>query len=74
LTTELRLLAAVLGEAAALKAATSEAARLLRLDDVRGRIEPGLRADLVQVRITQMADGARHPVVRGVWRQGRRVI
>jgi len=48
-------------------------ARAAGLDD-RGSLEPGLRADLVQVRITQMADGARHPVVRGVWRQGRRVI
>lgn len=47
MTTELRLLAAVLGDAAALKAATSEAARLLRLDDDRGRIEPGLHADVV---------------------------
>ena len=48
-------------------------ARAAGLDD-RGSLEPGLRADLVQVRITTLADGARHPVVRGVWRQGRRVI
>nr|WP_279587074.1 amidohydrolase family protein [Amycolatopsis arida] len=37
----------MLGDAGAIKAATSEAARLLRLDHDRGRIEPGLRADLV---------------------------
>ncbi|MCB1497416.1 MAG: alpha-D-ribose 1-methylphosphonate 5-triphosphate diphosphatase [Bauldia sp.] len=37
------------------------------LDD-RGAIETGKRADLVQVRV----DGD-HPVVRAVWRQGRRV-
>jgi imidazolonepropionase-like amidohydrolase len=73
LTTELRLLAAVLGEAAALKAATSEAARLLRLDDDRGRIEPGLRADLV------LLDGPDLDVTdlpgrtRAVWHNGRRV-
>ncbi|BEP39136.1 alpha-D-ribose 1-methylphosphonate 5-triphosphate diphosphatase (plasmid) [Variovorax sp. V59] len=48
-------------------------ARAAGLHD-RGSLEPGLRADLVQVRITTLADGARHPVVRGVWRQGRRVI
>jgi alpha-D-ribose 1-methylphosphonate 5-triphosphate diphosphatase len=34
----------------------------------RGRIAPGLRADFIRVRRT--ADG---PVVRGVWREGRRV-
>ncbi|MBD9667362.1 alpha-D-ribose 1-methylphosphonate 5-triphosphate diphosphatase [Variovorax sp. VRV01] len=48
-------------------------ARAAGLHD-RGSLESGLRADLVQVRITTLADGARHPVVRGVWRQGRRVI
>jgi alpha-D-ribose 1-methylphosphonate 5-triphosphate diphosphatase len=35
----------------------------------RGRIEPGLRADLVRVR---MHDGA--PIVREVWQRGERVI
>lgn len=40
----------------------------------RGAIEPGLRADLVRVRITELPDGSRHAVVRGVWREGRRVL
>ena len=40
----------------------------------RGAIEPGLRADLVRVRMTELADGSRHAVVRGVWREGRRVL
>ncbi|MDT3397866.1 amidohydrolase family protein [Streptomyces sp. B1866] len=45
---ELPLLSAAgLGDAGALRAATSEAARLLRLDHDRGRVAPGLRADLV---------------------------
>ena len=34
----------------------------------RGRLEPGLRADLVQVRLIEG-----HPVVRRVWSNGRRV-
>ncbi|TKB23065.1 MAG: alpha-D-ribose 1-methylphosphonate 5-triphosphate diphosphatase, partial [Mesorhizobium sp.] len=34
----------------------------------RGVIEPGRRADLVRVRVDQHV-----PVVRNVWRQGRRV-
>lgn len=42
-------------------------ARLAGLDD-RGRLEPGLRADLVRVRLH---DGL--PVVRQVWRAGERV-
>lgn len=73
LTTELRLLSeAGLGPAGAVRAATSEAARLLRLDD-RGRIEPGLRADLVllhgpEVDVTDFAGR-----VRAVWQQGRLV-
>ncbi len=40
----------------------------------RGAIEPGLRADLVQVRMVELPCGTRHAVVRGVWREGRRVI
>ncbi|MEC9462452.1 MAG: alpha-D-ribose 1-methylphosphonate 5-triphosphate diphosphatase, partial [Pseudomonadota bacterium] len=46
---------------------TSTPARTVSLDD-RGRIEAGLRADLVRVRRT---DGV--PVIRSVWREGRRV-
>ncbi|MES1162656.1 MAG: alpha-D-ribose 1-methylphosphonate 5-triphosphate diphosphatase, partial [Rhizobacter sp.] len=40
----------------------------------RGAIEPGLRADLVQVRMAELPDGSRHAVVRAVWREGQRVI
>jgi alpha-D-ribose 1-methylphosphonate 5-triphosphate diphosphatase len=40
----------------------------------RGALIPGLRADLIQVREVTLADGSVHGVVRGVWRQGRRVI
>ncbi|MBU2288268.1 MAG: amidohydrolase family protein, partial [Gammaproteobacteria bacterium] len=48
-------------------------ARAAGLDD-RGAIVPGLRADLVRVRMTEMPDGRRHAVVRSVWREGRRVL
>lgn len=40
----------------------------------RGAIETGLRADLVQVRVVNMANGLRHGVVRAVWREGQRVL
>jgi alpha-D-ribose 1-methylphosphonate 5-triphosphate diphosphatase len=43
-------------------------ARAAGLDD-RGAIAPGLRADLVQVRIV-----GEQPLVRAVWRQGLRVV
>ncbi len=46
---------------------TDRPARMVGLDD-RGRIAPGLRADLVRVRVH---DG--QPVVRQVWREGARV-
>lgn len=46
---------------------TSTPAATVGLTD-RGRIEPGLRADLVRVR-----DGGDVPVVRAVWREGDRV-
>ncbi|VTU46715.1 Alpha-D-ribose 1-methylphosphonate 5-triphosphate diphosphatase (plasmid) [Variovorax sp. SRS16] len=52
---------------------TSAPARATGLSD-RGAIAPGLRADLVQVRMTELPGGARHAVVRGVWREGRRVL
>ena len=48
-------------------------ARATGLDD-RGAIEPGLRADLVQVRVVNMPNGVRHGVVRAVWREGQRVL
>jgi alpha-D-ribose 1-methylphosphonate 5-triphosphate diphosphatase len=43
-------------------------ARAAGLED-RGEIAPGLRADLVQVRLI-----GEQPVVRAVWREGRRVV
>jgi alpha-D-ribose 1-methylphosphonate 5-triphosphate diphosphatase len=43
-------------------------ARAAGLED-RGEIAPGLRADLVQVRMV-----GEQPVVRAVWREGRRVV
>jgi len=48
-------------------------ARASGMDD-RGEIAFGKRADLVQVRLVDMPDGARQAVVRAVWREGRRVI
>ncbi|GAB3579278.1 amidohydrolase family protein [Amycolatopsis endophytica] len=66
------LSAAGLGPVGALRAATSEAARLLGLDD-RGAIVPGSRADLVLLHgsgldVTDLAGR-----VRAVWQGGRRV-
>jgi alpha-D-ribose 1-methylphosphonate 5-triphosphate diphosphatase len=55
-----------LPEAIAMVSATP--ARTVGLDD-RGAIRPGLRADLVRVRHMTGV-----PVVRSVWREGRRVI
>lgn len=46
---------------------TATPARAIGLDD-RGVLEPGLRADLIQVKMVGDI-----PVVRGVWREGRRV-
>jgi len=40
----------------------------------RGQLAPGLRADLIQVRVVEMAHGQRHGVVRAVWREGVRVL
>lgn len=48
-------------------------ARSVGLND-RGEIAIGLRADLVQVRVVEVADGHHHAVVRAVWREGRRVL
>ncbi|MEV4142151.1 amidohydrolase family protein [Amycolatopsis sp. NPDC049691] len=73
LTTELRLLAEVLGNAAAVKAATSEAARLLRLDDDRGRVAPGLRADLVLLDGVDLDVSELPARVRAVWHDGQLV-
>ncbi|WP_253826732.1 amidohydrolase family protein [Prauserella aidingensis] len=71
---EIRLLAeAGLGDVGALKAATVDAARLLRLDHERGRIAPGMRADVVLldgegVEVAELASR-----IRGVWQRGRPV-
>jgi alpha-D-ribose 1-methylphosphonate 5-triphosphate diphosphatase len=48
-------------------------ARAVGLSD-RGELAQGLRADMVQVRLVDMADGHHHAVVRAVWREGRRVL
>jgi alpha-D-ribose 1-methylphosphonate 5-triphosphate diphosphatase len=40
----------------------------------RGSLEVGLRSDLVQVRMINLPDGRRQPIVRAVWRSGIRVI
>jgi alpha-D-ribose 1-methylphosphonate 5-triphosphate diphosphatase len=52
---------------AAIAMVTANPAAMARLPD-RGRLETGLRADLVRVRIWQD-----QPVVRAVWRAGERV-
>jgi alpha-D-ribose 1-methylphosphonate 5-triphosphate diphosphatase len=58
---------------AALATVTVHPARAIGLQD-RGRLESGLRADLVQVRVVKAPDGQRQAVVRAVWREGRRVL
>lgn len=74
LLSELGLLArAGLGDAGALKAATSEAARLLRLDHDRGRIEPGLRADIVLLDGPGLVVDDLPSRIKAVWHNGRRV-
>jgi alpha-D-ribose 1-methylphosphonate 5-triphosphate diphosphatase len=40
----------------------------------RGRIAPGLRADLIHVRLIDLPQSRHHAVVRAVWREGGRVI
>jgi alpha-D-ribose 1-methylphosphonate 5-triphosphate diphosphatase len=40
----------------------------------RGELAPGLRADLVQVHVVELPGGAQQAVVRGVWREGQRVL
>lgn len=62
----------------AVRLVTANPARAVGLDD-RGRIETGLRADVVRVHAHRGAPAAQHPagvpvpVVRGVWRTGQRV-
>ena len=52
---------------------TRNPARSVGLHD-RGELAVGLRADLVQVRVVEVADGHHHAVVRAVWREGQRVL
>lgn len=61
------LAAETCGLPAAVAMITAAPARMCRLDD-RGRLAPGLRADLVRLRAHEGM-----PVVREVWRQGSRV-
>ena len=53
----------------AIQMVSATPARAVGLDD-RGRIANGLRADLVRVRVR---DDSRVPIVKSVWREGRRV-
>lgn len=52
---------------------TRNPARAAGLHD-RGALAPGLRADLVQVHLVELPDGGQQAVVRGVWREGQRVM
>lgn len=52
---------------------TAHPAKACGLHD-RGTLETGRRADLLQVRRVELADGSHHGVVRAVWREGQRVI
>ncbi|MBA4255978.1 MAG: phosphonate metabolism protein PhnM [Polaromonas sp.] len=52
---------------------TINPARAVGMAD-RGALLEGLRADLVQVRLVDVADGNQHAVVRAVWREGQRVL
>lgn len=70
---ELRLLVeAGLSTAEALDAATTVAAEQFGLDD-RGRIEPGLRADIVLLDADPLADISATRSIRGVWIAGQRI-
>lgn len=40
----------------------------------RGDISHGLRADLIQVKLVNLPQGGRQPIVRAAWREGQRVI
>jgi alpha-D-ribose 1-methylphosphonate 5-triphosphate diphosphatase len=59
--------------AQAVATVTINPARAVGMHD-RGALAEGLRADLVQVRLVNAADGSRHAVVRAVWREGERVL
>ena len=57
----------------AVKLVTANPAAAVGMRD-RGRIDVGLRADFIQVRLVPVAGGKNHAVVRGAWREGRKVI
>ncbi|CAM3840934.1 alpha-D-ribose 1-methylphosphonate 5-triphosphate diphosphatase [Paracidovorax anthurii] len=57
----------------AVRTVSLQPAKALGMHD-RGCIAPGLRADLVQVRMLDVPEGPPQGVVRAVWREGRRVI
>lgn len=63
------LVAAGLSPAEALTAATAEPARFYRADD-RGRISPGLRADLLLVDGNPLADITMTRRIAGIWKNG----
>ena len=63
----------ILDMPAAVNTVTRNPARACGLHD-RGEIAPGLRADLVQMRLVDLPGGQRQAVVRSVWREGRRVL
>ena len=72
---ELALMAACgMTQADVLEATTSSAARLMGLDGELGRIEPGLRADLVVVAGDPYDFPALASNVREVWKDGIRVV
>ncbi|WP_284337295.1 alpha-D-ribose 1-methylphosphonate 5-triphosphate diphosphatase [Comamonas sp. NoAH] len=52
---------------------SSNPARSCGLVD-RGEVKQGLRADLIQVRFIDLPEGKRQALVRGVWREGKRVM
>ncbi|MDO9611254.1 MAG: alpha-D-ribose 1-methylphosphonate 5-triphosphate diphosphatase [Serpentinimonas sp.] len=52
---------------------TRNPARACALHD-RGELRPGLRADLVRVKLIKLPDGRNQAVVRSVWREGERVL
>ncbi|ODT22485.1 MAG: phosphonate metabolism protein PhnM [Kaistia sp. SCN 65-12] len=58
--------------AQAIRTVTLTPARATGLSD-RGAIETGLRADLVRVHVSGAESGSPTPIVRQVWREGRRV-
>ena len=57
----------------AVRMASAAPAQVTGLTD-RGRIAPGLRADLTHVRVAQLTPTRREAMVRAVWRGGERVI